>query len=150
MVGIDPNFNFSAWRANPNTLVGTKVELGGRIVQADRIEDGVRIVVFQLPIVAHPVYGPRDGGRRYGEVVIEFHGKVPLRVLAPENKLVVVGTTSTPQSVSVDDVPRSLPAVTGECLHIWLTGRQQISEFPHNIGGGYEPLGEETFCISRR
>jgi starvation-inducible outer membrane lipoprotein len=150
MAGIDRNFNFSAWRANPNTLVGTKVELGGRIVQADQIEDGVRLVVFQLPIVAHPVYGPRDGGRRYGEVVIVFRGKIPTRALAAENKVIVVGTTSAPQLVSVDDVQRSLPSLTGECLHIWLTGRQQISEFPHNIGGGYEPLEEETFCVSHR
>ncbi|MBX3237108.1 MAG: Slp family lipoprotein [Nitrospiraceae bacterium] len=146
--GVDQNFDFSAWRSSPSTKIGTKVQLGGRILQADSSADGLRIVAFQLPIVDHPAYGPREVGKRNGEMVIRFSGKIPAKALAPENKLIVIGTTESPQSVSVDDVQRSLPSVNAQCVHIWLTGRQQISEFPHNIGGGYEPLEESTFCLS--
>ncbi len=148
--GVDRNFDFAAWHAAPAGKAGTKIELGGRILGYEPLGEGVRIVVFQLPIVERPVYGPRDVGKRNGEIVIRFPGKIPARVLAPENKLIVIGTTEAPQSVSVDDVQRSLPSVTAECIHLWLTGRQQISEFPHNIGGGYEPLEESTYCVTRR
>ena len=49
--------------------------------------------------------------------------------------------------VVVDDVHRSLPSLTAQCLHVWNTGGKEIAEFPYNIGGGYEPLEQETYCI---
>jgi starvation-inducible outer membrane lipoprotein len=148
LTGIDKNFDFSSWRAAPASRTGTKVQIGGRIVQAETVDGGVRLVVFQLPIVEHPAYGPRDMGKRNGEMLIVFRGKIPAKALALENKLVVIGTTAMPQSVSIDDIQRSLPSIEADCLHIWLTGRQQIAEFPHNIGGGYEPLEESTYCVA--
>jgi starvation-inducible outer membrane lipoprotein len=149
VAGVQKDFDFSDWRAAPTPKAGTKVELGGRIIQVDQIEGGVRIVAVQLPIVQRPAYGPRDMGKRYGEVLILFRGKVPTKALGLENKFIVIGTTGLPQSVSVDDVQRSLPSIEAHCIHIWLTGRQQIADFPFNIGGGYEPLEESTYCASR-
>ena len=33
--GIDKDFDFTAWRITPNAKTGQKVQLGGRIVQAN-------------------------------------------------------------------------------------------------------------------
>lgn len=147
--GVDKNFDFTAWRNIPNAKTGQKVQLGGRIVQVDVRNEGVVIITTQLPIVHHPVYGPKDTGRRSGEFAVFYAGTLDSKWLLPGNRLVVVGTTEQAKAVVVDDVQRSLPSLTANCLHIWKTVGKEIAEFPYNIGGGYEPLEQDTFCAAR-
>lgn len=145
MEGVDKNFDFSAWRMVPNGKAGHKIQLGGRIIQAEAKEGAVVIVVAQLPIVEHPAYGPKDNGKRSGEFVVLYQGKLDSNSLQPGNRLVVVGTTQNAKVVTVDDIQRSLPAIVSRCLHIWNTGGREVADFP-SFGGGYEPLEENTFC----
>lgn len=145
MEGVDKNFDFSAWRMVPNGKVGQKIQLGGRIIQAEAKGDGVVFVVAQLPIVEHPAYGPKDSGKRSGEFVVVHQGKVDANALQLGNRLVVVGITQNAKVVTVDDVQRSLPTVVSRCLHIWNTGGREVADFP-SFGGGYQPLEENTFC----
>ena len=67
MVGVDKDFDFTAWRMVPNAKAGRKIQLGGRIIQGEAKEGEVVLVVDQLPIVEHPAYGPKDTGKRSGE-----------------------------------------------------------------------------------
>jgi starvation-inducible outer membrane lipoprotein len=147
--GVDEQFDFTAWRNVPNAKTGQKVQLGGRIVQVDQQNEGVIIITTQLPIVEQPVYGPKDNGRRSGEFALFYASPLPSKWLSPGNRLIVVGTTEQAVVVSVDDVQRSLPSLRASCVHIWKTGGKEIGEFPYNIGGGYEPLEEETFCAPK-
>ena len=147
MEGVDKNFDFAAWRMVPNAKAGRKIQLGGRIIQAEAKEGGVVVVVAQLPIVEHPAYGPKDSGKRSGEFVVFYHGKLDPNSLQPGNRLVVVGTTQNAKVVTVDDIQRSLPSVVARCLHIWNTGGRDVADFP-SFGAGYEPLEENTFCTS--
>jgi starvation-inducible outer membrane lipoprotein len=145
--GVDEHFDFTAWRNIPNATTGQKVQLGGRIVQADQRNGEVVIVTTQLPIVERPVYGPKDTGRRSGEFAVFYLGHLDSKWLIPGNRLVVVGTTDQAKAVVVDDVQRSLPSLNAHCLHIWKTVGKEIADFPFNAGGGYEPLERETFCV---
>jgi starvation-inducible outer membrane lipoprotein len=149
MDGVDKNFDFTVWRNIPNARTGQKVQLGGRIVQSNVRDGGVVIIATQLPIVTHPFYGPKDNGRRSGEFAVLYASPLPSKWLSPGNRLIVVGTTEQAVVVSVDDVQRSLPSLRASCVHIWKTGGKEIGEFPYNIGGGYEPLEEETFCAPK-
>lgn len=148
MEGVEKNFDFTAWRNGPSGHADVKVQLGGRIVQGNVEKDGLVIIVTQLPIVEQPAYGPKDTGRRSGEFAVLYPGRLAAKWLAPGHRLVVVGTTGPAKAVMVDDVQRSLPSVTARCVHIWRTAGREISDFPHNAGGGYEPLEEETYCAS--
>lgn len=145
--GVDPNFDFSRWRALPNQALERKIQLGGRIVQADRKDGTVTIVLTHLPIVEHPAYGPKDTGKRSGEFAATFLGTIESPFLQLGNRVIVVGTTKSPKVVPVDDLPRSLPAVSVTCLHIWNTGGRDIADFP-SFGAGYETLEEQTFCAT--
>jgi starvation-inducible outer membrane lipoprotein len=147
--GMDQNFDFSAWRNMPNARTGQKVELGGRIVQADPTDGGLVIIMAQLPIVEYPVYGPKDNGKRSGEFAVFYTGRLDEKWLIPGNRLIAVGTTQASKAVVVDDVRRSLPSLTARCLHIWKTVGKEISDFPYNAGGGYEPLERDTFCAAQ-
>jgi starvation-inducible outer membrane lipoprotein len=146
--GVDEQFDFTVWRNVPNAKTGQKVQLGGRIVQVDQRNQGVIIITTQLPIVEQPVYGPKDNGRRSGEFAVFYTGQLDSKWLIPGNRLIVVGTTEQAKAVVVDDVQRSLPSLTARCVHIWKTVGKEIAEFPYNIGGGYEPLEQETFCAA--
>ena len=147
--GVDKDFDFTAWRITPNAKTGQKVQLGGRIVQANGTQGGLTIITTQLPIVQQPAYGPKDTGRRSGEFAILYRGALDPKWLKPGNRLIVIGTTQEAKVVVVDDVQRSLPSLAAQCLHVWNTGGKDISEFPYNIGGGYEPLEEDTNCVPR-
>src|SRR5687767_7231304 len=68
--GVDKDFDFTAWRNIPNAKTGQKVQLGGRIVQANGTNGNLVIIATQLPIVQQPTYGPTDTGRRSGEFAI--------------------------------------------------------------------------------
>lgn len=149
MEGVDKNFDFTAWRMVPNAKVGQKVQLGGRIVQANPAQAGTLVVVTQLPIVEHPAYGPKETGKRSGEFFVFYAGNLDPKWLAPGNRLIVIGATQQAHAVVVDDVQRSLPSLNADCLHIWRTQGKEIGEFPYNAGGGYEPLEEETFCAAK-
>ena len=147
--GVDKDFDFTAWRNIPNAKTGQKVQLGGRIVQVDSRNGGSIIIATQLPIVQQPVYGPKDTGRRSGEFAIFYAGPLDSKWLKAGNRLIVIGTTQEAKAVVVDDVQRSLPSLAAGCLHIWNTGGKDISDFPYNAGGGYEPLSEDTYCVPR-
>ena len=147
--GVDQTFDFTGWRMVPNAKVGKKVQLGGRIVQANGTQGGLTIITTQLPIVQQPAYGPKDTGRRSGEFAILYRGALDPKWLKPGNRLIVIGTTQEAKVVVVDDVQRSLPSLAAQCLHVWNTGGKDIAEFPYNIGGGYEPLEEDTNCVPR-
>ena len=148
--GADTNFDFNAWRVLPKATVGKKVQLGGRIVQVNEGNHGLVIVAAQLPVVDHPAYGPRDTGKRAGEFAIFYSGTINPKSLRLGNRLMVIGVTDQAQPVNVDEVQRSLPSLTAQCLHIWNTGGKEIAEFPYNAGAGYEPLEENTFCLGDR
>ncbi len=147
--GVDKNFDFTAWRNIPNAKTGQKVQLGGRIVQANGTNGNLVIIATQLPIVQQPTYGPKDTGRRSGEFAILYMGALDPKWLKAGNRLIVIGTTQEAKAVVVDDVQRSLPSLAAQCLHIWNTGGKEIAEFPYNAGGGYEPLQEDTYCVPR-
>jgi starvation-inducible outer membrane lipoprotein len=145
--GVDHNFNFSLWRTFPNQGEQQKVELGGRIVQSATTVDTVTIVALELPIVEHPVYGPMDNKKRSGQFAILYQGKIDSLLLQEGNRLIVVGHTRPPIRVEVDDILRSLPTVTAQCIHLWNTGGKDIADFAAS-GAGNELLREETYCAT--
>jgi starvation-inducible outer membrane lipoprotein len=147
--GVDKDFDFTAWRSTPNAKTGQNVQLGGRLVQADIKNGNVVLIVTQLPIVQRPAYGPKDTGRRSGEFAIFYAGSLDPKWLRAGNRLIVIGATREAKAVVVDDVQRSLPSLAARCVHIWNTGGKDIAEFPYNAGGGYEPLQEDTYCITQ-
>lgn len=150
LAGVDPSFDFARWRMLPNQAEHRKIEIGGAIIQANPKDGHVIIVATNLPIVEHPSYGPRSTDKRRGEFAIVFPGSIDAKSLNAGNKLIVVGTTQPAKIVTLDDMPRSLPTVEAQCVHIWVTGPREIAEFPFNTGGGYEPLEENTYCAQHR
>jgi starvation-inducible outer membrane lipoprotein len=145
--GVDPDFDFARWHMVPNQAEAKKIQLGGRILQAEANGDTVTIVVAQLPIGEHPAYGPKDTGKHSGQFVITYQGKIEAAFLQQGNRVMVVGRTRPPKVVAIDDLPKSLPTVAAQCLHFWDTEGRDISDFPF-VDAGYSTLEELTVCAN--
>lgn len=142
----DTAFEFSAWRMTPNAQIGRKIQMGGRIMDVQEKDGMLRLIITELPIVAHPAYGPADTGRPTGEFLALLRRRIPVGQLQAGNRVVVVGVTESATIAKADEVKRSVPTMQAQCVHIWNTGGREIAEFP-SIGGGYEPLEENTYCV---
>ena len=147
LTGVNRDFNFARWRMVPGQIQPTKIELGGRILEAQSLGGTILIATAQLPIVEHPAYGPKEG-KSQGEFVITYQGTIEKPFLHPGNRIMVVGMTHSTKLVSVDDVMRSLPNMDAQCVHIWKTGRSDISDAASS-GAGYPVLEEQTFCAAQ-
>lgn len=158
MEHVSPTFQFEAWRdagpSNPSgkSDEGLKVELGGRIVQASKNDKGTVIVAEQLPIVKHPVYGPTEDVKRTGDYEFAFlyPGELDSQAMRRGNRFVIVGTTTSRRPVVVNGASKTEPFMIADCIHVWQTGRAEIAEFKESVGGGYSPLPEKTYCVTRQ
>ncbi|HKN88080.1 MAG TPA: Slp family lipoprotein [Nitrospiraceae bacterium] len=144
---VDENFDLTAWRSAPNASAGHTIKVGGKLVQADLMERGTLIVGMQLPIVEHPAYGPTEMGKRSDsfEFALLYSGKIDPGALSPGNRFIAVGLIQRTKVVEVDGAPKTEPYLLARCIHIWRTEGREIADFP-NVGGGYYPLEEDTYC----
>jgi len=155
---VSPTFDFEAWKDSPPTNVtgksdsGHMVQLGGRIVQADKLPKGTLIVAEQLPIGNHPVFGPTEPSNRTGdyEFALQYPDELPPGALRSGNRFIVVGTTNGRTNVLMNGAPKTKPLLVADCIHVWETGRAEIESFKENVGAGFSPLPEQTYCTKKK
>jgi hypothetical protein len=122
------------------------------MVQATKNGKGIVIVAEQLPIVKHPVYGPAEDVKRTGDYEFAFlyPGELEPQALRNGNRFVIVGTTTNRRPVVLNGVPKTEPFLIADCIHVWQTGRTEIAEFKEDVGGGFSPLPEKTYCVAQK
>jgi starvation-inducible outer membrane lipoprotein len=122
------------------------------MVQATKNDKGIVIVAEQLPIVKHPVYGPAEDLKRTGDYEFAFlyPGELEPQALRNGNRFVIVGTTTNRRPVVLNGVPKTEPFLIADCIHVWQTGRTEIAEFKEDVGGGFSPLPEKTYCVAQK
>ena len=155
---VSPTFDFDTWKdASPDTATGKSasghmVQLGGRILQANNSSKGILIVAEQLPIVNHPVYGPKESAKRSGdyEFALQYPEELPPGALRFGNRFIVVGKTNGRTNVVVDGAPKTKPLLVADCIHVWETGNAGIESFKETLGGGFSPLPEQTYCTKKK
>lgn len=125
-----------------------KVELGGRITQVIRKPDGVVILAEEYPINKYLGYGPTSV-RREGsfEFAIVLHGFPDTDMLQVGNQLAVVGAIDSSRPEVSGSMPRVLPRLRSQCLHIWKTQGFETDIVPWEGSMGYYPLKRQTFCL---
>jgi starvation-inducible outer membrane lipoprotein len=142
--GVEPKFDFQRWKTFPDQGPQQKVQLGGRILQADTQGETLTILMAQLPIPEDPSDGPQEG-KSLGEVVILYRATIDPLFLRKGNRLMVVGHTTVPAQIEVDNVVRKLPTVTALCIHFWNAGGKEIV-MQGSSGSGTKALSELTYC----
>ena len=99
----------------------------------------------------HPVYGPTENVRRVGTLEFAFLYPDPLDPadLREGNRFILVGRTRGRTAVLINGAPKTEPLIVAQCVHIWQTGRSEIASFKEDVGAGYSPLAEQTFCAKQ-
>lgn len=146
---VDHTLTFATLTRNPNTYGGSKIELGGQIVGSSADQEEVRILVRELSIRTHPVYGPLDTGGFRGMFVVVYPGKLTAQDLQHGNMVVVVATVMGAVWDTMTGAPVRRPTMQAECLHIWRTAGHAIEDFPWLPTARYWPLVQQTFCVNR-
>jgi starvation-inducible outer membrane lipoprotein len=157
MEKVSPTFDFEAWReASPTNGAGKSdagltVELGGRIVEASRNGNGIVIVAKHLPIVTHPVYGAAESIDRKGdhEFAFLYSGDLDPQDLKNGNRFIIVGTTTGRRPVVVNGMPKTEPFIVASCIHVWQTGRTEVSDVKDEVGGVDSALQGKTYCVAK-
>lgn len=128
-------------------FVSHKVELGGQITHVIQKPDGVVILAEEQPINKYLGYGPtsvrQEGSLRFA---IVLHSFPDADMLQAGNQIAVVGATDRSSSVAIEGMPRDLPHLFAQCLHIWKTQGFETDSVPYEGSMGYYPLEKRTFC----
>lgn len=140
-----------AWKdvtydSTPANVAAQKMQLGGQITQVIRKPDKAVIVVKEHPINKYLGYGPTSVIRKDSfEFAIVLTGVPDVDMLQAGNQLAAVGTPAGAGPVVIGGMPRVLPHLLAQCLHIWMTDGYE-TDFGAYESSGYYPLKKQTWC----
>lgn len=123
-----------------------KVEMEGTIIKVVSKPEGTVIVVDGRPMGKDPLFEPKgqssEGVFRFA---IVFNGGLDPSMMQTGNRLVVIGETDKPGPESIGWIPKPLPHLRAQCLHIWKIDESELSRFPYgDISRSTQE--ERTFC----
>ncbi len=144
---LDPALQMGIF--NPEADIYFKGHLaraGGRIIATERTPDGTVITAEELSLTKA---GDRvvDNAKSEGWFVFLYRGAIDSGALRYGNEFIMVGIVEGNQRVTTKGIQRVVPYLVARCVHVWKTGRYEISDFP-NLPDGYYPLERETYCLS--
>jgi alkaline phosphatase D len=122
------------------------VQVGGRIIDMDKTEEGILITVEELPLTKSATM-VAESAPSAGRFVLLYTHRIDPAALQPGNKLMVVGLLNGTRKVTINGAWKPVPFVIARCMHVWKTGRYAINDFPH-LPGGYYALRHETYCLN--
>ena len=142
--GVSQDCDFAGWQLLQEPHPQQKVQLGGRIVQAEMKNDTVTITATQLPIPKDPTREPEEATSN-SQFLITYSATIDPLVLRSGNKLIVVGETGSPGQIEAENEVRLLPTITALCIHFWNTDGKAIV-LRGSSSSGTKFLEELTYC----
>lgn len=150
MKNVDSTKPFAIFNPEADTYFkGLTVLAGGRIVSVNPKDNGLLIVAQELPIRDRPSRMPTDGAKPIGDFVFFYQGSIESRGTQQGNKFILVGVMHGTEMITIEGVPKAVPYLIVECLHVWKTGRYAIADFP-DLPDGFYPLEEQTYCTPKK
>ncbi|MER3422554.1 MAG: hypothetical protein C4293_04275 [Nitrospiraceae bacterium] len=145
---VKANRDFGVMMAKPDAFKGSAVQVAGRIVGVQAMDDETLIIAQRLPVQHYPAYGPVDTRMHGGQFAVLYPGKLDPAALWIGNKFIVAADMLGAKSVDWEGVSRPEPYLVARCMHVWKTGQYyEISDFPY-VTDGFYPLEEQTYCAA--
>jgi len=144
MKDVDPSVGFGVLKAQPDVYKGRAVELAGRVVDIQLVQNGTLIVAQSLPMKNNrPVETLGEIKREMIDESVEpnatFAVLYPTTIAKSEfefgDKVLVVG--------KVEEAKKGRPYLVAGCVHVWKTGAYPISEYEDWADLG---LSQKTYC----
>jgi hypothetical protein len=153
----DPHVRFSALIAAPSAFQGRVIQLAGEIVRVESVGEEVVIWAKRKLIEAQPEYpGFRpeffdvtDLNERF---LLVYKGRVDPEGRRIGNKFITVAELLVPADLKSGTnnavSERERLSFRARCLHVWKTGQKKISFFLDRYTQVFQPLEQDTYCVS--
>jgi len=115
---IDSSVSFRDIQASPQTVQGRTVLLGGEVLGARRVQDGVELEILQLPVKGDdpPVARRTESEGRFLAV---DHGAGDPASFPPGTKVTLIGAVTGDETRRLDESTYRYPTIEVKHLYVW-------------------------------
>ena len=115
---IDSSVTFRDLKASPQTFQGRTVLLGGEVLGARRVQDGVELEMLQLPVKGDdpPVERRTESQGRF--LAVDRPGGDPASY-PPGTRLTLIGTVTGDETRRLDESTYQYPVIDVKHLYVW-------------------------------
>jgi outer membrane lipoprotein len=115
---VDRDLRFVDVKQNPEAYRGQLVLVGGKVLSAKQLENGIRMEVLQMPLSADLVPEDRQSHGRFIAMDAEGHVADPA-VLNEHERVTVVGEVVGTDAVKIDEVKQEVPKFRVKHVTVW-------------------------------
>lgn len=133
---IDTSVSYRDVQASPQSLQGRTVLLGGEILGARRVQDGVELEILQLPVKGEDPPAERRTESQGRFLALDRGGGDPAS-FPPGTKVTVVGAVTGDETRRLDESTYRYPTVEVKHLYVWSEEQyRERSRRPVGLFGG--------------
>jgi outer membrane lipoprotein len=115
---IDSSVSFSDIQASPQSAQGRTVLLGGEVLGARRVQDGIELEILQLPVKGdNPPVDRRTASQ--GRFLAVDRGGADPASFPPGTRLTLVGEVTGEDTRRLDESTYRYPTVEVKHLYVW-------------------------------
>jgi len=131
---VDRDLRYADIKGNPQAYRGKLMLAGGKVLSAQRTQDGTQIEVLQIPLSEDLIPTGRDTESKGRFVVVDRggQGSDPAIFLEDEKKRVtVVGEVLGSTTVTIDEVQQQVPQLALKHVTVWDWDRVKSGYWPY-------------------
>jgi outer membrane lipoprotein len=130
---VDRDLRYADIKHNPEAYKGKLILAGGKVLSAERLKEGTKIEVLQIPLSEDLIPAGREAESKGRFVVIDRSGQVSdPAIFNDDNRITVVGEVLGTIPVQIDQVQQQVPQLTLEHVTVWDWDRGRAGYWPHN------------------
>lgn len=129
---VDHTLRYTDIQHDPEFYTGKLMLLGGQVLSAERVPDGTKFELLQIPLSEDLIPAGREAESKGRFVVIDRTGQLSdPAIFNYEKRITVVGEVLGTTTVKVDEVPRQVPLLALEQVTAWELDRVRARYWPY-------------------
>jgi outer membrane lipoprotein len=135
---VDRDLRYSDIKHDPQAKKGKLMLAGGKVLTAERMKDGTRIEVLQIPLSEDLMPMGRETESKGRFVVIDRGGQVSDPAIFDDEKkrITVVGEVVGSTTITIDEAQQQVPQLALKHVTVWDWDRVKSGYVPY-VGYGY-------------
>jgi len=130
---VDRNLRYANIKPNPESYKGKHMLLGGHVLSAERIKDGTKFELLQIPLSEDKIPAGREAESKGRFVVIDRNGQLSdPDIFNNEKRITVVGEVLGTTTVKEGDkMQLQVPLLALEKVTVWELDRVRARYWPY-------------------
>ena len=133
---IDSSISFRDIQASPQAVQGRTVLLGGEVLGARRMQDGVELEVLQVPVKGDDPPSSRRTDSQGRFLALERAGRDPAS-FSPGTPVTIIGSVTGEETRPLDESTYRYPTVDVKHLYVWNEEDRDRSRSSVGFGVGF-------------